>query len=483
MQVSKKKAGLRRVLLRQPPMPVVAETVQEQSGSLVQWLLVILALLLIVGEGAVRKWVGAFASGAPRNLAYFSKDIVFGLLLLLPFRGAKSAALVQFGHWLTVGTFLFLIGAALSCLFEVNIVGAFLTLRSAVALPVIAFFAIGRLRGLSVRLVAWFLASLTLLNFVLALVQNQLPYDHVLNQYAMKEEAVVTFGLGVRATGTFSYITGLGVMCTVGVWAGLALLSLSRRTMDQIAGYVALGAGFGCGLAAVSRGPVVTGVVMVLVWLVFSGIGRSVLGRRLLGAVLVSALVVGTGLSGTFSRLAQNIVDRHESADDTFQERGFGQFGEMTMAIGAAPFGRGLGTEQVGGNFARSGEMSFTNYESQLPRLVMESGILGLGGFLVVSAGALLALERARRDAATREESSLLLATQLLLLPILYGNIIYNHVASAFVWMIFAVVLSSVHVGPSKALVLRRRGRYETRRGVGAKSMMLPVTSVVENNK
>jgi hypothetical protein len=443
--------------------PAADGGVQSQVSSRINWpawLIFMLAMVLVVGEGALRKWVELFSSGMPRNAAYFSKDIVFSLLLLLPLSGVNTPVLAQFARWLSVGSVLFLVGASLSSFVDVNAVGSALTLRAVIVLPVIALMAVRRLGGVPVRHVAWLVAGLTALNFALASAQNQLPVDHFLNEYASKTEAIAQFGYSVRATGTFSYISGLGVMSMVGIWSGLALLSLSHGTKEQIAGYVAMGAGFGCGFASVSRAPVVIGAAMVVVWLVFSFSGRDVLGRRLLAALVVATVVWVSGLFDMFSRLGQNLWTRNEQADDTFEQRGFGALAEMFTALERAPLGRGLGTEQVGGNFARSGEMTFTNYESQLPRLVMESGVLGVIGFLVVCAGALLALERARREVATREEKGLLLTTELLLLPMFYTNVVFNHVASAFVWIIFAIVLANVRSNPTFARPHRRRDRH-----------------------
>src|SRR5439155_8274916 len=124
------------------------------------------------------------------------------------------------------------------------------------------------------------------------------------------------------------------------------------------------------------------------------------------------------------------------------QERLFGQFEEGLFAIYVAPFGEGLGTEQVGGNYYTRGEMTFTTYEGQLPRLVLEMGAFGLAGFLLICAGAVMALQCAKKYAAGRGNQAALLATQLLLVSMFAANIVFNHVASALVWMIFAAVLA-----------------------------------------
>src|SRR5207249_7539399 len=141
---------------------------------------------------------------------------------------------------------------------------------------------------------------------------------------------------------------------------------------------------------------------MVLVWLLFSRDLVSKWLRHLPAGVLLLAFVVYFGLSSTFSELGRGVLLRQKAAGDTAQERLFGQFEEGLFAIYVAPFGEGLGTEQVGGNYYTRGEMTFTTYEGQLPRLVLEMGAFGLAGFLLICAGAVMALQCAKKYAAGR---------------------------------------------------------------------------------
>ena len=69
--------------------------------------------------------------------------------------------------------------------------------------------------------------------------------------------------------------------------------------------------------------------------------------------------------------------------------------------------------------------------------------LLGLAGFLVICAGPVLALEVAKRHSETGGEKAALLATQLFLASMFAGNVVFNHTASAFVWMIFAAATAS----------------------------------------
>ncbi|MCI0746948.1 MAG: hypothetical protein L0Y58_16215 [Verrucomicrobia subdivision 3 bacterium] len=427
----------RRSLLRRATNVSTA----PMSGKWGLWL-VLAALALTIVEGGFRKWVGVFGEGIWRYIAYFSKDMVFAALLLLPARRVSSAGVATFRVWLLLGCIFLVGGASISAMETFNPVGAALTIRAAVVLPVIAFFVIPRLKGISVQTAAWLLCVLTILNFGLAVFQNRLPSDHMLNKYAADTEKIVALESGVRATGTFSYISGLGVLSSVGIWAGMVLLSLARGNWQRVGGWAAIVAGFGCGLAAVARGPVVIAAVMVLLWMGFSRASISVAARSIFAGLLLLGLLVAFDVVPILSALGKDLRERHEEAGDVVQERVFGQLGEGYEAMKVAPLGAGLGTEQIAGNFYASGITGFTNFETQLPRLVMEVGVLGMLGFLMICAGAILALQAAKQEVTSDGERAMLLATQLLLLPIFYTNIVFNHTASAFAWMIFSVVLA-----------------------------------------
>jgi hypothetical protein len=404
------------------------------------------AFALTVLEGAIRKWLIGSATSVLSYVVYFSKDIVVATVFFCPKQQVSSPALAVFRRWFLLGCFLVLCGSALSAAREINPVGSLLTLRATVFLPLIATLAVSRLAGLRLRWVCLLIAALTLLNCVLGIIQNSLPPDHLLNRYAVAEMSVVSAEeSGARAAGTFAYISGLSVLSGIGIWAGLVLLSLARGLTDQVIGWISVVAGFGCGLASVSRGPVIIGAVTVLCWIMFSRTHLSAVISRVAVAILIFVLVIATGLVPIFTGLTRGLLQRQQTAadeGDEFYDRAFGQFEETSIALSVAPFGKGLGTEQAGGNYYASGQLDFVNFEGQFARLVMETGVVGLAGFLVVSIGSVLALQTARRHAAADDKAALF-ATQLLLVSMFYTNVAFNHTASAFLWMIFAAVLAA----------------------------------------
>jgi len=446
--------------VQNPPAPISQEQprkldrlprrVGPRSPSVVKnrtaWLILLAAVAMTVLEGAFRKWVLP-QNGATKYLMYFSKDIIFACLLFIPKRGTPSHATLIFRAWLFPGCILLGIGIMLSTMtYGINPVGAILTLRAVIVLPVIAWLVIDRLEGFSLNWALWLLALFTLINFPLSVEQNSLPADHILNRYAADtdEKDIAVVKSGVRATGTFAYLTGLGALSSVGIWTGLALMSQVKKTWQYVLVWLVIAAGFGCGLAAVSRAPVYIGLAMVGIWSCFSIHNLLIAWRGLIVGVVCVVLAGIFGLSEIFQNLVQGFFDRLDTVDDTAQGRSVGQIQELFDVLTKFPLGHGFGSEQIAGQFFSTGTAAFNNYENQLPRLAMETGFIGVVGYVVICGGAIVALQSAKQAARSESARSVLLATQILLVPFFYANLIYNHIASSFVWIIFATVMAAM---------------------------------------
>lgn len=431
-----------------PGAGVTAAPWAWQGGKLgaqkIAWGILLTALTLTVIEGAIRKWLIGSAFQTSSYVAYFSKDIVFAFLLILPRRGRLSAPLEIYRRWLVPGCFLLICGVISSSLENLSVAGALLTLRAALILPLLAYFLISPVRGIPLSWVVCLLGVLTMANFALGVYQNQLPQSHILNRYAADVADIASSTTGVRATGTFSYITGMAVFSVVGVWCGMVCLSLAQNIRQQTFGGATLVAGIACGLASVSRGPILIAAIMLLVWLMFSGFWSGKKARTASGAIALFTIAVFLDLGATFFDLGQGLLLRAETSNDTVNERALAQFDEALDALKLAPFGNGLGTEQVGRTAYSSGLLAKTTFESQLPRLILELGVLGFLGFVSVCIGAVAALQATKRYCAGGGEKAALLATQLFLLASFFSNIIFNHVAAAFAWLIFTAVMAAL---------------------------------------
>jgi O-Antigen ligase len=416
------------------------------------------ALALTTLEGAGRKWIVGSDIGFWSYIFYFSKDFVFLALIVLPSKQFVPESLRVFKRSLVSGGLLAAVGLGLSALKAFSLVGAVLTLRAVILLPIVAYLGTRRIDWISIRTIAWLLAIMTAANFLLGVIQNGAERDSIINRYASTTTEITAVETGVRATGTYSYISGMALMAFVGIWAGLVLLSLATNSADRIAGWLAILSGFGCSLTSVSRGPVVTGALMLLIWgFKFRG-GLSNWARTFVAATLIVLIVAYSGAVPVLSQLGEGLIQRTDTSDDSFSERAFGEFRELPFAISAAPTGRGLGSEQVAGNYFQKGEMSFTTFENQFPRLIMETGVLGFLGFLVICGGALVSLQVAKHYAEGEQTRSVLSATQLFLASMFYLNVVFNHTASAFAWLIFVSTMAGCSSMLNRELRLRFRG-------------------------
>ena len=94
--------------------------------------------------------------------------------------------------------------------------------------------------------------------------------------------------------------------------------------------------------------------------------------------ILLFLLGYAFNLTSKFTTLTDKLMERNDMAGDTFGERTMNPITEIGKAFDIAPMGGGFGTQQVGGVYAETGLMKFRNFENQFPRLILETGILGL---------------------------------------------------------------------------------------------------------
>jgi O-antigen ligase len=420
------------------------------SGA--EWL-VLGSIALCVLDGAIRKWVLRDTEGFLKYVPYFSKDFVFALILFIP----RPTDIGEFGrklwNFLKIGLSVCVVGALASAVFNwsaVNMIGAALSIRSIFLLPLCALLAIPRLRKVKIERVALLLGLLTLVNAALGTLQYSSPKDDPINYYASKQYEAVMFEESVRAMGTFPYITGFGTLAMVGAWAGTVLMSYGERRKWYFgAGVLTAAAGFWCALLSISRGPTIIVIAIFVVWLLSS---RNVFQNLFRISVFVALLVLilfALGRVSLFQRASDTLLVRNEAAED-IEQRLTPPIAEVAELVGVVPLGAGFGSEQVGGVFAETGMMSFRKFESQFSRIVMEMGVLGLIGFLIVAGGLLRTLYCAQRETSDETIRRTIIAGGVLLIWLLYGNVIFDHVASFFVWVIAAILLAKAEGPPAR---------------------------------
>jgi O-antigen ligase len=407
----------------------------------IDWLM-LAAVAACTLEGALRKWA------IPRNaewryLAYFSKDILLGLCLTQRSWAHKNQLLARVKQWVFPGVALAVLGCAIATT-GANMVGAALTLRSTVILPLVTLALVPKLPRDTLIKVCLMLAALVALNAPLGVVQFFSPTGSWINQYAADSDAIATSGFNdrVRATGTFSYLTGFGVFGDAAIAAGLILLSTSKSPRRSNLAMLTVVGGLVCAAATVSRSVLIIGVAILTVWIIFSK-QRT---RAMTYALLVIAVgFLATALLGLWSQTAEIFTTtsrRHEMVHDPATRRLLTLVEAMPQAIIDAPFGNGLGTEQVGGNYYAYGRMRFSTTESEWPRIIMEIGVLGYVGVMVTYFGALYVLWSARKRIPDTKLKAVLLAAVLICAAWAFTGVIFNHVTSFYFWVFISAALA-----------------------------------------
>ena len=404
-----------------------------------------LVFFCVIFEGAARKWLIPADFPELSYAAYLSKFVVLWLVCVaIPVTTPTSGSLVEFRGYLFVGLVLLACGALLSAISGFNPAGAVLTIVLVFAGPMLGYLAAARARMADTTRILQWVAVLSVFPAVLGLIQYELPVHHVLNRYlgdSSWKDVITDLGR-VRATGTFSFISGMTVMTVVGVWAGISLRILGSGTRDRLLGLVAVLSGFACGFTALSRGAVFMGVALLAARLVF--VGRD---RQLLVLTIVAALGYGylsidrpTSQMQLQVSLASGVFVRHAHSDTVLDR--VGSWGaQLSHATSQVPLGSGFGTNQVGAQVIDTGRHTLESYEAELARLVAETGVLGLAGALVIRIGLLVALFNVWWRMRGSPERDVLFLSMVTLCLFFVGNTAFNHVAAGFVWPIAAIAL------------------------------------------
>jgi O-antigen ligase len=407
--------------------------------------LVLASIALCVLDGAIRKWVLRDNEGVLKYVPYFAKDVAFLLILFIP--RPRELGLYAGMLWaiLKVGLGFCAVGALASLIFNFgsfNLVGAALSTRSFFVLPLCALLAMPRLRAVSLPHVALVICALAVINAGLGTLQYSSPKDDPINYYASKQYEAVMFEESVRAMGTFPYITGFGTLAMVAAWAGTVLMSYGEHRRRLFgAGVITAFAGLWCALLSISRGPTIIVIAILIAWLLSSRRLFKNLLRLSIFVMLLTVALFAIGRASLLERATDTLMARNEAAED-IEQRLTPPIGEAVELIGVVPLGAGFGSEQVGGVFAETGVMSFRQFESQLSRIVMEAGALGLAGFLIVCGGLVVTLFHAQRQIRDPGLRRSIITGLVLIAWLLYGNVIFDHVASFFVWMIASLLLA-----------------------------------------
>jgi hypothetical protein len=426
--------------------------------------LILLAFVLTIFEGAVRKW---FVGTIPilRYGMYFSKDFVFFLAAVPAFNKFTKLRQLAFGVLLPISFGLLLLPTVIN-LPKSNPVGMLLSLRAYLILPVCAFLAAGMIKSArDADRIAYVIGICTFFVAALGVQQYMLPATHWLNRYETGEETmrIASEFSHVRATGTFAFITGMSFMAGVASWAGIYLFLSGSNPIRRLFAVATMGAGLLCATVAMSRGGAYFCAITV--------VGAVVLFRRVkemifLGVIAILAYTFfvssgeGTdeGGGGITAEIGKGLTGRLTQREGLSDRAGYA-LQNLYLGVSGHPMGEGLGVGQVGGNFISTGKASWGGgYETELGRVAFEVGVLGLIGVFLWRIAALREMWRRLSTSQDPKARALLAASMPLFAILAVNSMSFNHTASSFAWAIVAVALGvALAAGESVPAVRPRR--------------------------
>ncbi|MBA4189048.1 MAG: hypothetical protein C0467_13705 [Planctomycetaceae bacterium] len=338
----------------------------------------------------MRKWVLPNSSAAIQGILYFSKDVPLALACVLSLRKPRYAAVFSpLKDLLSLGTVLF-VGGSLISLHGMSPVGAIVSIRNVLFLPWVAFIVGRNLSGKSdISLICHTIGACAVVNSIVGGMQFYLPPSHWLNMQTNEMIDVVGAVGRVRASGTFSFLNAMGDLCSISCWAGAVMIGARPASWY---GYITVGAGLTCGAEAMSRGAVLTGMILLALVAAVNPRGRNAAVVLALVGLLVylgqSQFGTDDADTGDDPGLYSAIWQRHRSADDSIVGRTVGALvGALPGAIADVPLGVGLGRGQPSGQSAAPGMAKQADYEGEPGRSVYEIGLIGFLGVYLIRLG------------------------------------------------------------------------------------------------
>lgn len=443
------------------PMPAApgARAANRPSALSVAGRMFIAVLLIVVFEGAIRKWV---ASSLTLPLIGLRDLLAVAVIARAAWSGqlhryarvtvpllAWSCCVVAWGLMQMVAgessPIVFLIGMRFWLLYIWFGVAAAASMNEA------DYHAAVRLVVATVLVLA-----------PLAVLQHYSPPGATINRQLDGDETTVFVAIAgvVRTTGTFSFTSGYAtylILVAPLIFGVLAARKQGRR--QRLFGFAGFGAFLLCSLMSGSRAAVISAAFMLAAYLatrVLFARNRdkpAALGAALVACVLTAAFVF------FFSDAVQVTQQRFEQAasGEDFSDRLLATFiGEPNVFSASTWLGSGLG---AGSNLATSLNASATNFglaESETGRILLEGGLIGFAFIGLKVVVLLAALVPSIRLSAQRHTGFPLLVWLTLVIALMTWPAIGQLTANALLGLLLGYFLLLFRYPSSDFLPMRR---------------------------
>lgn len=412
----------------------VYNELELQRQSIVR--LIFLLFLLLIFEGALRKWV---LPGLSNPLLFIRDPFLLAIYIkALQQRRIATNSLLQFGLLISIClTALALLQVALG---DISIEIAGYGLRNYCLYLPLPFVMYASMTHADTTALIRLLLTISIPIGALGVVQSYLPSDHFLNK-GVGDGDVFTAANQVRTYGTFSFTAGYGnyLNTMVPIAVGSLLLfpagSRERRIATISAFSLACAA-----LTSGSRGVIVGVAITAAMFILVSGLTGS--GRNTARAATTAALIAVLTSAGyfIFSDRFENIVSRFqegESSEGSIIDRGLSPLIKLSDAIAdGSVLGVGIGKGTGGGSYLSTGTQELILSEEETLRIIQECGaILGIG-YIIFRFLLLVLTIRMSLTSLKHNENPLPLFLLSYLTPsLLIGQITLNNTSNGFNWL------------------------------------------------
>lgn len=426
------------------------------AWSVRRWRLAVQAgMLLLVFEGAIRKWVFPGA----QDLVYFAKDVLFLGAYLGFFRDRQHLPLRYPQAPLLYG------GLALGAV--LGLLQVFNPRLPSLLVGVLGFKAYFFYVPLLFVVPAAFADDAALARFLkryvllaipvglLALAQFFSPQSSVLNTYARPTDpgTIATFGSShyVRATGTFSYVTGFTTYLLTTTVLILIILTTTRwRLRDNFPILLALGMTLLGIMTSGSRAPIfMLALVFPVYW--WLGVVREKQGGATFLRLLLGVALLVAGLTSAGDQAVAAFSERASGSSDTFSRvtAPFRAPGEVLPSAGLAGYGIGS-THQIASAVTRGvipySWLPVVATEAETGRVMLELGPVGFFLVYLVRIGIALFTLRQVFRLRTVFHRAVAISALLFFLVEIPGGVIFDVTAGVYYWFLAGLVFLVVRL-------------------------------------